>query len=31
VKGDVPTDADDMRGVKGKFEKFFSAGPGTGS
>lgn len=27
-KRDVPGDADEFKGVQGKFEKFFSAGPG---
>ncbi|MBB3063971.1 MULTISPECIES: ferredoxin FdxA [Limibacillus] len=30
-KGEVPTDADDYRDAKDKFEKFFSADPGQGS
>ena len=30
VKRDAPEDADDMKGVEGKFEKFFSAEPGQG-
>ncbi len=30
-KGDVPADADAMKDEKDKFEKYFSATPGTGS
>jgi len=30
VKKDSPTDADDFKGVEGKFEKHFSAEPGEG-
>jgi ferredoxin len=30
-KGDVPADADAFKGVEGKFDKFFSAEPGSGS
>jgi ferredoxin len=31
VKGEAPADADDMKGVENKLEKFFSPGPGSGS
>ena len=30
-KGDVPADADAMKGVEGKFEQFFSPEPGSGN
>jgi ferredoxin len=30
-KGDVPADADAFKGEEGKFEKYFSATPGTGN
>jgi ferredoxin len=29
-KGEAPADADEMKDVEGKFEKFFSAEPGEG-
>ena len=31
TKGDCPDDADDFKGVDGKFEKYFSEAPGAGS
>ncbi|RYD54257.1 MAG: DUF3470 domain-containing protein, partial [Sphingomonadales bacterium] len=30
-KGDVPADADAFKGEEGKFDKYFSAEPATGS
>ena len=30
-KGDAPADADDFKGAEGKFDKYFSAEPGTGN
>jgi ferredoxin len=30
-KKDAPSDADEFKGVSGKFEKFFKAEPGTGN
>ena len=29
-KGDPPPDAEEMRGIEGKFEKYFSHNPGNG-
>lgn len=31
IKGESPADADEFKGVEGKFEKFFSEEPGKGS
>ncbi|MBU0774661.1 MAG: DUF3470 domain-containing protein, partial [Alphaproteobacteria bacterium] len=30
VKGEAPADADEMKGVEGKLEKYFSPEPGSG-